>query len=188
MIMNNLSIEKAITALKNGTTILYPTDTIWGIGCDATNEEACQSITTIKNRPAEKSFIVLADSFQMVERYIPDFPSICYDLVDLATRPLTIIYPNAKGLAPSILAEDGSVGIRITHDPICQKLIRSIRKPIVSTSANLSGEPHPSQYSEINRLIKEKVSAIVEERLFEKMTNPSQIIKIGIDGSVKVIR
>ncbi len=182
------TLEKSIETLKAGGVILYPTDTIWGIGCDATNEEACQKINQIKNRPAEKSFIILVDSFQMVEKYIPDFPSVCYDLADFAEKPLTIIYPDAKGIAKSIIAEDGSVGIRITKDVNCLKLIKSIKKPIVSTSANISGQPFPKNFSEIDSSIKQNVDSTLEERLTENMTSPSQIIKIGIDGSVKIIR
>ncbi len=183
-----MNIEQTIEVLKKGGTILYPSDTIWGLGCDATDEEACQKIQAIKNRPANKSFILLADSFQMVEKYIPDFHPVCYDLADLATRPLTIIYPNAKGIAKSAMNEDGSIGIRITKDPSCLKLIRSIRKPILSTSANLSGEPHPTCFKEINPSILANVDAVLEERTEEIMTTPSQIIKIDLDGSVKVLR
>lgn len=183
-----LDREQISETLKNGGTILYPTDTIWGIGCDATNEEACQKIIQIKNRPQEKSFIILVDSFLMLEKYIPDFPAVCYDLVELAEKPLTIIYPNAKGLAPSILAEDGSVGIRFTKDPICVNLIRTIKKPLVSTSANVSGEKNPSCFSDINQKIKDQVDLIIEERLDEKRNTPSQIIKIGLDSSIKIIR
>ncbi|MBL1281611.1 MAG: threonylcarbamoyl-AMP synthase [Fluviicola sp.] len=181
-------MNKPIQALKNGGTILYPTDTIWGIGCDATDEKACQKILEIKQRPENKSFIILVDNFAMLERYIPEFQEVCYDLADFASKPLTIIYPKAKGLAPSILAKDGSVGIRVTNDPICQKLIRSIRKPIVSTSANLSGEKNPTCFDEINEAIKSGVDAIVEERLFDKMEKASQIVKVGIDGKVEVLR
>lgn len=175
-------------ALKAGKTILYPTDTIWGIGCDATNEEACQRILEIKQRPKDKSFILLADSFQMIEKYIPEFPDVCYDLADLADKPLTIIYPNAQGLASSVLAEDGSVGIRLTKDPICIALIRSIRKPLVSTSANISGQPFPVNFHAIDSRIKEQVDAIVEARINEQLSTPSQIIKIGLDSSIQVIR
>lgn len=185
---HSINLSEATEALKNGQVILYPTDTIWGIGCDATNENACQRILEIKQRPENKSFILLADSFQMIEKYIPAFPDVCYDLADLAERPLTIIYPNAKGLAPSVLAEDGSVGIRLTKDPICLKLIHSIRKPLVSTSANLSGGLHPTCFDEINPLILQGVDAIVRERLNEKCITPSQVIKIGLDSSVKIIR
>lgn len=180
--------EEIIEILKNGGTILYPTDTVWGLGCDATNEEACQKIMTIKNRIGGKSFIVLMDSFLMLERYIPEFPSVCYDLVDYADKPLTIIYPNAKELAPSTLAEDGSVGIRITKDPICLELIRGLNKPIVSTSANLSGEKVPSGFGKINQTIKEKVDYIIEERIHEKQSNPSKIIKIGLNNTIQIIR
>lgn len=183
-----MALEHVLETLKSGGTILYPTDTIWGLGCDATNEDACQKILELKNRPSEKSFIVLVDSFQMLEKYVPEFHPVCYDLVDLADKPLTIIYPSAKGLANSVLAQDGSVGIRITKDFNCLKMIRGLRKPIVSTSANLSGEPSPKNFSEIDQVIKAKVDTILEERLNENMVTPSQIIKIGLDGSVKIIR
>ncbi len=186
--MTTFNIREAIEALKAGKTILYPTDTIWGLGCDATNEEACQRILEIKKRPENKSFVLLADSFQMIEKYIPEFASVCYDLADLAETPLTIIYPNAQGLAKSVLAADDSVGIRLTKDPLCLALIRSIRKPIVSTSANLSGEPSPTCFDDISSEIKENVDSIVKERLTEKRTQPSQIIKIGLDSSVEIIR
>jgi L-threonylcarbamoyladenylate synthase len=179
---------KVIEALKTGKTILYPSDTIWGLGCDATNEEACQQILKIKERPENKSFILLVDSFQMIEKYIPEFPAVCYDLADLSDKPLTIIYPNAHGLAPSVIAKDGSVGIRLTKDPICLSLIRSIRKPIVSTSANISGSEFPTNFSAIDPKIKTQVDAIVEARLNEQLSTPSQIIKIGLDSSIQIIR
>lgn len=183
-----MDYSKVIEQLKSGATMLYPTDTVWGLGCDATNEDACQRILSIKKRPADKSFIVLVDGFAMLEKYIPDFNPICYDLVDLATRPLTIIYPAAKGLAPSVVAEDGSVGLRITQDPICLKLIRGLRKPIVSTSANISGDSTAKNYSEISPILKSEVDIIVEERLTEQMNQPSQIIKIGLNGDVQIVR
>jgi len=177
-----------IELLKEGKIILYPTDTIWGIGCDATNDEACKKIIELKKRSSSKSFILLVDSFQMLERYVPEFHEVCYDLADLATSPLTIIYPTSKGLAASVLAEDGSVGIRITKDPICLKLIRGVKRPLVSTSANISNEPNPIIFSEIDNEIISKVDGIVAERVNETLLHPSQIIKIGLDGSVKVIR
>ncbi len=183
-----MDIREIVETLKSGGTILYPTDTVWGIGCDATNDEACNKIIEIKNRPDHKSFILLVDNFAMLERYITNFQEVCYDLVDLATQPLTIIYPNAKGLAPSILAKDGSVGIRITEDPTCLKLIRGLKKPLVSTSANLSGEKNASFFEEISEEIKMKVDAIVELNLEKEMSRPSQIIKIGLNGSVDILR
>lgn len=183
-----MNLEQSIEILKSGGTILYPTDTIWGLGCDATNDAACQRIFELKNRPDNKSFILLVDGFPMLEKYVPEFHSVCYDLADLADKPLTIIYPKAQGLAPSVMAKNGSVGIRITKDPICLKLIRSIRKPIVSTSANLSGTPNPTAFSEIAKEIITNVDAVLEERTNEKMITPSQIIQIKLDGSVKIIR
>lgn len=183
-----MDIKESIEVVRNGGTLLYPSDTIWGLGCDATNDEACQKILNIKNRPAQKSFIILVDGFPMLERYVPEFNEVCYDLADFASKPLTIIYPNVEGIAPTVLAEDGSVGIRITKDPNCLKLIRGMRKPLVSTSANLSGMPHPTNFSEIAQGIKEGVDGILEERLNEKMTTPSQIIKIDLDGTIKIIR
>lgn len=183
-----IDLTKHFETLRSGGILLYPTDTIWGIGCDATNDEACKRITDLKGRSDDKSFVLLADGFPMVQKYIPDFHEVCYDLADFATKPLTIIYPDAKGLAPSVLANDGSVGIRITNDPVCIKLIRSIRKPLVSTSANLTGKPAPTEFTDIHSKITEGVDAIVEDRLTEKRVKASQIIKIGLSGEVKIIR
>ncbi|MFT6983695.1 MAG: L-threonylcarbamoyladenylate synthase [Crocinitomicaceae bacterium] len=183
-----MDLSKTIEALREGKTVLYPSDTIWGLGCDATNEEACQKIFDLKGREDGKSFILLVDNFAMLEYYIPEFPEVCYDLADLASKPMTIIYPNAKHLAPSVLAKDGSVGIRVTKDPICLKLIRGMRKPLVSTSANFSGSPSPTCFDEIDSKIKEGVDVVIEERMQEKMTTPSQIVKIGVGGDVKIIR
>jgi L-threonylcarbamoyladenylate synthase len=180
--------KELIEALQSGETILYPTDTIWGLGCDATNEQACQKVLEIKNRPSEKSFIVLMDSIQMLEKYVPEFHAICYDLIDLSTTPLTIIYPNAKYLAPAVIAHDGSVGIRIPKDKTCLELIRKLKKPIVSTSANFSGEKNPENYFDINLDIKKSVENILIQRKDEQMSQPSQIIKIDLDGSVQVMR
>lgn len=186
--MSEMDLSKAIEALQNGRVILYPTDTIWGLGCDATNEAACARITELKQRPGNKSFILLVDSFSMIEKYIPEFPAVCYDLVDYAEKPITVIYPGAKGLAPSVLADDGSVGIRLTKDPICLKLIRALRKPIVATSANISGTPFPTSFAEIPESLKTGVDAVVEAHLTEKRNAPSQVIKIGIDSAVQIIR
>jgi L-threonylcarbamoyladenylate synthase len=186
--MNNDKIIEAIEALKAGGTILYPTDTIWGIGCDATNDDACGKILDIKKRPENKSFILLVDSFHMVERYIPDFADVVYDLVDLSVEPLTIIYPKARDLSKHVLAEDGSIGIRITKDPICLRLIKGIHKPLVSTSANLTNEHFGKDLASIDQRIKDKVDFIVEERTDEKLEKASQIIKIDLDGKVSIIR
>lgn len=183
-----IDLTTHIEKLRDGGIILYPTDTIWGIGCDATNDGACMRIVNLKGRSEDKSFVLLADGFPMIQKYIPDFPEVCYDLADFATKPLTIIYPNAKGLAPSVLAKDGSVGIRITNDPVCMKLIRAMRKPLVSTSANLAGDSAPLEFMDIHSKIIEGVDAVVEDRLKEKRMKASQIIKIGLGGQVKIIR
>jgi len=183
-----IDLKEAIEKLRSGGTILYPTDTIWGIGCDATDEEACQRISNLKGRSDDKSFILLVDGFPMLQKYIPEFQEVCYDLADFAVKPLTIIYPDAKGLAPSVLAEDGSVGIRITSDPVCMKLIRGMRKPLVSTSANLTGKSTPSCYQEITEDIKSGVDYIVKDKLKQKCERSSQIIKIGLKGDVQIIR
>jgi len=184
----NVDVNKAIEGLKEGMSLLYPTDTIWGLGCDATNEEAINRVCEIKKRPNNKSFIVLVNSVAMLERYVSEFPEVCYDLIDLAEKPLTIIYDCPIGLPKSLLAEDGSIGIRVTKDPICNRIIQGVRKPIVSTSANISGEPIPLSFHDINSQIKDNVDMILKERWDEKMIQPSSIIKIGADHSVKVIR
>jgi L-threonylcarbamoyladenylate synthase len=181
-------IAKAIEVLKSGGTILYPTDTIWGIGCDATNEEACQKIYEIKNRPQNKSFVLLMDSFRMVEHYVPEFAEVVYDLVDLSVKPITIIYPSSRQLAASVIAPDGTVAIRITMDPICLQLIRGMKKPLVSTSANISGEAFGETFQDIHPKIKSEVDFCLEERTKEKLITPSQIIKVDLDGGVKIIR
>lgn len=183
-----IDLTKHIETLRSGGIILYPTDTIWGIGCNATNEQACLRIADLKGRSDDQSFVLLVDGFPMIQKYIQEFPEVCYDLADLATKPLTIIYPNATRLAPSVLASDGSVGIRITTDPVCLKLIRSIRAPLVSTSANLTGDPSPTEFMEIHSNIIKNVDGIVEDRLKEKRTKASQIIKIGLGGQVTIIR
>jgi L-threonylcarbamoyladenylate synthase len=185
--MIDKAIDSAIEVFKNGGVVIYPTDTIWGIGCDATNEMACVRINEIKNRPATKSFIVLVDSVQMLERFVPEIPEVCYQLIDSAVRPLTIIYANPKGLANSLLAEDGSVGIRVTNDPICKKMIRSLRKPIVSSSVNLSGEASATVFSDISNQLKTKVDYVFPDTGLSSKT-PSQIIKIGLNSSVQIIR
>ncbi len=186
--MNREKLDQAVELVKKGGVIIYPTDTIWGLGCDATNDEACEKLLQIKRRSGEKSFILLMDSWRMVEKYVADFHEICYELADVAVRPLTIVYPHARMLSPHVLAADGSVGIRITRDPICQYIIRGTKRPLVSTSANFSHDKSPEIFSEINPKLIEKVDFVVDERTSERMNEPSQIISIGIKGDVKIIR
>lgn len=185
---NNEVVKAGIDALREGKVILYPTDTIWGIGCDAADVDAIERIYQIKRRPTTKSFIVLVDSVAMLERYVKEIPDVCYDLIDYAERPLTIIYDTPFNLPQELFADDGSLGIRVTNDPICQQLIRGLRRPIVSTSANTSGQPSPDSFSAIESAVTENVDFILESRIHETMTHPSSIIKIDANQRVEVIR
>jgi L-threonylcarbamoyladenylate synthase len=181
-------IKKCADILRKGGVILYPTDTVWGIGCDATNAEAVQKIFKIKNREESKSMIVLVAEPHQVSFYA-EVPEVTKDLVEYAERPLTIIYPKAKGIAKSLIAEDGSIGIRVVKDEFCQELIHFLHKPIVSTSANISGEHTPANYLEISDEIKESVDYVVNLRQDETKKNASsQIFKIGLNGAIEIIR
>jgi L-threonylcarbamoyladenylate synthase len=182
-------INNVVKILREGGVILYPTDTIWGLGCDATNDEAVKKIFRIKSRADSKSLIILVDSDNMLGRYVKEVPEIAYELIDVSDKPLTIIYPGAKNLAASVTAEDGSVGIRICSDMFCNELIRRFRKPIVSTSANISGEPSPSFYYEIKEKIIQAVDYVVNYKREDRQKNlPSPVIKIELNGTIKIIR
>lgn len=182
-------INNTLTILKNGGTILYPTDTVWGIGCDATNEKAVEKILAIKKRDTSKSLILLLHNENYLANYIKEVPPFAYDLIEMATSPLTIIYPDAKNLAPNVIAEDGSIAIRIVKEPFCYKLIESLKKPIVSTSANFSGVNSPRNFSEIEKELYAQLDYIVNLRRTENsINNPSSIIKLGLGGEIKIIR
>ena len=185
----NEEIKKACQVMAGGGVILYPTDTIWGIGCDATNPEAVKRVYDIKRRADSKAMLVLVDSAVKVDFYVSEVPDVAWDLIELATRPLTIIYDGARNLAPNLLAEDGSVGIRVTQERFSQQLCRQYRKAIVSTSANLSGTPSPHCFADICDEVKLAVDYIVDYRREETAeTTPSSIIKLGAKGEVKIIR
>lgn len=147
-------IKKACEVMAAGGIILYPTDTIWGIGCDATNEKAVQRVYELKRRTDNKAMLVLMDSEAKLDRYVSDVPDIAWDLISVSDKPLTIIYSSAKNLATNLLGADGSVGIRITNEEFSKKLCERFRKPLVSTSANVSGEPSPANFSEVSEVIK----------------------------------
>ncbi|MBR6749283.1 MAG: threonylcarbamoyl-AMP synthase [Bacteroidaceae bacterium] len=183
-------IAQACEVMQRGGIILYPTDTIWGIGCDATNSEAVRRVYEIKRRADNKALIVLTDSMTKVDFYVEEVPDIAYDLTDLSEKPLTIIYTGARNLAPELLGDDGSVGIRVTREKFSQTLCRRFRKAIVSTSANVSGTPSPMSFADISDEIKQAVDYIVEARQDEVGGNaaPSSIIKLGAGGLIKVIR
>lgn len=181
-------IRKTTEVLKNGGVVLYPTDTVWGLGCDATNEEAVKRIFEIKKRADSKSMLVLLDDAGRIASYA-SVPDIALDLIEVADKPTTIIYPGAKYLAPSLIAEDGTIGIRITSEEFSKSLIFRFRKPIVSTSANISGEPSPRFFDEISDEIKNAVDYIVDFRQKEnKPSAPSCIIKLGMGGEIEIIR
>jgi L-threonylcarbamoyladenylate synthase len=182
-------IKNALEVLKKGGTILYPTDTVWGIGCDARNKEAVNKVFKIKQRAEYKSMVTLVCDEKMLNRYVKDVPAIAWDLIETAERPLTIIFPDARMLAENVIAADGSVGIRLVKDEFCKNLIHRFGKPIVSTSANISGEPAPSGFKEIKLDILNKVDYIVNLRQKEtNNTQPSTIIKIAMNGEFKIIR
>lgn len=183
-------INKALEVLRNGGVILYPTDTIWGLGCDATNADAVKRIYEIKQRADNKSLIVLIDSVNRISSYVESVPDVALDLIDLATSPLTVIFEGAKNLAPNVVnAEDQSVGIRVATDDFCPTLIQRFRKPIVSTSANISGQPAPACFDQIDQKIIDSVDYVVQHRQDDTSKHKaSGIVKIGRNGEVKVIR
>lgn len=181
-------IQKCIEVIQCGGVILYPTDTIWGLGCDPNNEEAIEKINEIKNRPDTKSYIMLVGEERQLNYYIPEIPDVAYDLIDFAERPTTIIYDNAKNISPKITATDGSLGVRLTKDPFCKQLCQKLRTGIVSTSANISGQDSPTSFEDINPIIKDSVDYIVNLKQNEKMATPSTIIKLGVSGEIKIIR
>ena len=192
-------IQKAIEVLRSGGIILYPTDTVWGIGCDATDPEAVAKVYAIKNREDSKSLVLLASDIDMVCRYVKEIPEMAVQLVEVNDKPMTIIYPgavvgNAEEKSPHCLAynavaEDGTVGIRISMMDFCQQLVSRFGRPIVSTSANISGEATPKKFAEISEQIKSAVDYIVDPSLEKGATGKSSsIIKVGLDYSIEIIR
>ncbi len=198
-------ISEALAVLRDGGLILYPTDTVWGIGCDATNPAAVAKVFALKRRPDSKSLVLLASDLDMVARYIKVIPPIAVDLVEVNDRPMTLVYPGAicgrkpaEGeearaerhlLAWNTVAEDGSVGIRIPMMDFCRDMVARLARPLVSTSANLSGEPSPHVFAEISQEIRDGVDYVVEPYLEKGATGlASQIIKVEVDGQVTIIR
>lgn len=185
----NEDLKKAIEVLKQGGIILYPTDTIWGIGCDATNEKAVEKLYTIKQREKDKSMLILLDNPVKLQTYIQDVPEIAWDLIDLTEKPLTIIFNGAKNLAENLINSDGTIGVRITSEDFSCELCKRFRKPIVSTSANITGKAAPQNFNQIDSGIIEQVDYIVEYRQDEiyKQT-PSSIIRLATNGNIDIIR
>jgi len=182
-------IRKAQAVLYKGGLILYPTDTIWGIGCDATNKDAVRRVFELKKRADSKALIVLIDSPAKLNFYVEEVPEVSWNLVELTENPLTIIYPGARNLATNLLADDGSVGIRITREPFSKQLCERFRKAIVSTSANISGQASPHFFDEISPEIINGVDYVVNYRRDDRTpAKPSSVIKLGVGGQIQVIR
>lgn len=182
-------IRQAVETLRKGGIILYPTDTVWGIGCDASNEDAVRRIYELKQREDSKSMLCLVDSPDRMQRYARRIPDVAWDLIEYAERPLTLIFDGAANLAPSLVAEDGSIGIRVTRENISKELCYRFQKAIVSTSANISGEPSPSVFAEIDQRIIDGVDYVMRSRQNDtKPAKPSQIMRLREDGEFRYIR
>ena len=182
-------IQNCLNTLREGGIILYPTDTVWGIGCDAINPQAIQKIYDLKGRTSSKALITLVGSEVMLERTVLNMPEIAWDLIESANRPLTIIYDEVKGIAPHAITENGSCGIRLAKDTFCQQLIQRLGKPIISTSANVSGEETPKDFRSISDTILKGVDFVVNYRQNEATSQKSSnIIKLKNNGEIKIIR
>ncbi|TXE09497.1 threonylcarbamoyl-AMP synthase [Gelidibacter salicanalis] len=181
-------ISNALEVLKDGGLILYPTDTVWGIGCDATNPDAVKKVYELKERQDKKALICLVADDRMLGRYVKEIPKVAYDLFEVSEDPITIIYDDAQNLAANLIAEDRSIAIRIPDDDFCFQLIRRFGKPIVSTSANISTQPTPKSFKEIAPRILKGVDYVVNLHREKMCTKPSAIIKLSANGKVKIIR
>ena len=181
-------LREAVATLRNGGIIVYPTDTVWGIGCDATNADAVARIFALKQRAEAKSMLVLVDSPSRAQIYVKEIPDVAYDMMELSDKPLTLILDGAKNLAPNLIAEDGSVGIRVTNEKFSHDLCYTFGKPVVSTSANVSGEPSAAIFAEISQTIVDGADYVVKFRTDTAKAKPSSIVKLKADGQVTIIR
>ena len=182
-------INQALEVLRRGGIILYPTDTVWGIGCDATNPEAVGKIYALKKSENKKSMLVLLDQIEKVSLYIQKVPDVAWQLYEVADKPLTLILPEARGVAANLIHEEGTLGIRIADHEFCKRLILKLRKPLVSTSANITGQPTPATFSEISKEIVDGVDLVIDPQFDEHPTHKaSSILMVGIDGEIKIIR
>lgn len=185
----NEDLQKALEVLKNGGVILYPSDTVWGLGSDATNAAAVERIYQIKKRETSKRMLILMENPALLDRYVDDVPEIAWDLIEISTTPLTIIFPNARNIAPNLIANDGTIGIRFTREEFSKELIRRFRRPIVSSSANFSGMVTPEIFAEIDTEIIDAVDYVVNYRQNETTpSQPSSIIKLDQGGRIEIVR
>ncbi len=181
--------KEVVNHFKKGETVLYPSDTIWGLGCDARNEKAVDKLFQLKQRPENKSFIVLISKIEQLTEYVVEIPELAWNLVEFAEKPLTVIYPKGKNLAPNLMGTDGSIAIRLVKDEFCKGLVHRMERAIVSTSANLSGQPSPANYAEIAPEITANVDYILKNPKGENLTTqPSQIVKLGLYGEFEFLR
>ncbi|WOD43919.1 L-threonylcarbamoyladenylate synthase [Hwangdonia lutea] len=184
----NTEIKNALEVLKNGGLILYPTDTVWGIGCDATNPEAVKKVYKLKQREDSKALICLVADDRMLKKYVKKISEAAHSIIDISEKPITIIYDEAQQLAPNLIADDGTIAIRIPDDEFCYQLSRKLNGAIVSTSANVSGQPTPKSFKEIVPAILKGVDYVVNLHHEKICDKPSSIIKLSNSGIVKVIR
>lgn len=181
-------LEEALSQLKKGNTILYPTDTVWGIGCDATNYDAIEKIYKLKQRDNSKTMICLVSDFKMLQQYLETIPEVAYNILKYANKPTSIIYDKPKHISENLIAVDDTVAFRVVREGFANKLIKALKKPIVSTSANISGAPTPQSFNKISQAILKGVDYVVNLPNASKKAKPSSIIKLANDGLVKIIR
>ncbi len=181
-------IAHALATLKAGNLLLYPTDTVWGIGCDASNAAAVEKVYRLKNRPGNKALICLVSDFDMLKHHVQNIPDAVVKIIHTSTRPTTIVYEHPVGIAKNLIGVDHSLAIRICHNPFCQKLIREFGAPIVSTSANISGRPNPKNFAQISPEIIKGVDYVVNLQREKEDAAPSRILKVETDGTITIIR
>lgn len=182
-------INNTLEVLRRGGVILYPTETIWGIGCDATNAAAVQKVFDIKHITDRRSMIVLVDKADNISRYVQTVPEVAWDLIELSDKPLTLVLPNGRGVAENLLPEDHSIGVRVTTNEFCSRLIHKLGRPLVSTSANITGEISPANFAEISARVKESVDYVVDPSMQGQTTGKrSSIIKLGLGGLIEILR
>lgn len=182
-------VAKALKVIQEGGIILYPTDTIWGIGCDATNTGAVKKIYRLKQRDEAKSMIILLDTDNKLQSYVTEVPEIAYDLINYAENPLTLVMPGARNISPALISGDGSVGIRVVKNQFCEQLIQRLRKPLVSTSANISGKPSPQYFSQVEQAIIDGVDYVVDiDQDSMEIKNPSTIMRLAPNGTFEFLR
>mgnify|MGYP006142121791 FL=1 len=184
----NEEIQKAYEVIQNGGIILYPTDTVWGIGCDATNAEAVKKIYDLKKREESKSMIVLMNGEKMIYNVFKDIPEVAWQILDLSEKPTTLILDKPRNVAPNIIADDQSLAVRIVKEPFCYKLMERMKRPLVSTSANISGQPTTKSFKEISPEIIKGVDYVVNLHREKICDKPSTIIKLTLDSKVQIIR